>query len=68
MVLDEAEEVHQKKKERRAVGSFPFCFVVLLMTFFCFLFFFFVPGRILLKGDNVTLVQSVPRVDTGAMN
>ena len=60
IVLDDAVEIYQKKKSRREIG---------LLFFFFSIFFnpsLFSPscgsvflGRIMLRGDNITLIQAV---------
>ena len=69
LVLDDAYEVYRKKGTRTSLGKAscfsPFSFVEATTTcgsllIFTFIFFWgaSVTGRILLKGDNITLMQS----------
>jgi small nuclear ribonucleoprotein (snRNP)-like protein len=52
VVIDEAEEVYQKEgKERRSIGQCQECGRESLLIYYT--------GRILLKGDNITLIQQI---------
>ena len=54
LVMNDAEEVFLKKDVRKKLGK-PF-FIMLLLLIFMVMFFLCV-GRILLRGDNVTLIM-----------
>lgn len=65
LVLEEAEELNVKKKTRKPLGWSSY-FVLPVIACFSFMFHFIYPlgllflftGRILLKGDNITLMMS----------
>ena len=53
VVIDEAEEVFQKEgKERRSIGTFALIWILTILWKLR-------SGRILLKGDNITLIQQI---------
>jgi len=54
IVLDDAVEINTKNSNRRPIGIISFVAYVELIIYF--LFFLFL-GRILLKGDCITLIQ-----------
>lgn len=56
IVLDDAEEVYVKTKTRKQVGMFKLFFFCVLHT--SHTIFFQSTGRVLLKGDNITLIQN----------
>ena len=61
LVLDDAEEVHIKKKSRKTLGMFTISLFFSLRSPKCAWFEVFhlcCSGRILLKGDNITLMMS----------
>jgi small nuclear ribonucleoprotein (snRNP)-like protein len=58
LVLEDAEEVNTKTKSRKRLGRLVCCFCLPRAALTRLLFFFF-SGRILLKGDNITLLQSL---------
>ncbi|CAL8990796.1 unnamed protein product, partial [Prunus brigantina] len=62
LVLDEAEEVSIKKNTRKSLGESPrlslFCCPRVVQSLNCFCFVLIISGRILLKGDNITLMMN----------
>ena len=55
IVLDDAEEVYVKTQTRKQIGRFSFWVVSRLCQIFTDNFEI---GRVLLKGDNITLIQN----------
>ena len=59
LVLDNAEELDMKKKQRTSLGNENWMYEAALCPFLDTYFILFFLGRILLKGDNITLLMQV---------
>ena len=55
LVMNETEEVYLKTDTRKKVGK------SIIINVFCILITFILLGRILLRGDNVTLIMLAER-------
>lgn len=59
IVLDDAEEVYVKTNTRKQIGNIINSFYHMNSCLFTFI----ITGRVLLKGDNITLIQNASNDD-----
>ena len=66
LVLEESEEVYMRSGDREGLGLYIVCFMYFVMCFHGRLCPVFWLGRILLKGDTISLISQIQGSDGGS--